>query len=251
LLRSSLFEDVSYNFIVNFNLNMDGINIWATVLRNSFEQVSAGVFGVLPNLVIAVIVILLGWLIGAALAKVIEQIIKTIKLDKALSSAGLDELIQKSGFKLNSGKFLGGLVKWFMVIVFLIAAFDVLGLQQVNNFLTGVVIGYIPQVIAAVLILLISIVIAEALRHFIVASAKAAGLHSANFLGSITKWSIWIFAVLAALLQLGIGVVFIQTLFTGVIAAVAIALGLSFGLGGRDAAASLLEKARREVSARD
>lgn len=222
--------------------------MWTVVLESSFTNVLNGVIGVLPNIIIAVIIVLLGWIIGAALSKVIEQVIKSLKLDSALSSAGIGEVIEKGGFKLNSGKFLGELVKWFTIVVFLITAFDVLGLTQVNDFLSGVVVNYIPQVIAAVLILFIAALIGEALRKTVVASAKAANLESANFLGSVTKWSIWIFAALAALVQLGIGVIFIQTLFTGVVAALAIALGIAFGIGGKDAAAEAVDKIKKEIT---
>jgi small-conductance mechanosensitive channel len=224
------------------------LNQWADILSRSFEDVLAGVISFVPNLVIALLIILLGWVVGAALSKIVEQIVKSIRLDKALASAGLDSVVLKSGFKLNSGKFLGELVKWFTIVVFLITAFDILGLQQVNLFLSGVVVGYIPQVIAAVLILLVAVIIAEALQKTVSASAKAADIKSANFLGSVTKWAIWIFASLAALVQLGIGAIFIQTLFTGVVVALSVAFGLAFGLGGRDAAAQTIEKMKKEIS---
>jgi small-conductance mechanosensitive channel len=224
------------------------LDTWTTVLQNSFEQVFTGVLSIVPNLIIAIIIVLIGWIIGAALSKVVEQVVKSLKIDKALSSAGVDEIVEKGGFKLNSGMFLGELIKWFTIVVFLITAFDVLGLQQVNDFLSGVVIGYIPQVIAAVLILLIAVIIGEALRKTVVASAKAASMESANFLGSVTKWSIWVFAGLAALFQLGIGAIFIQTLFTGVVIALALAFGIAFGVGGKDAAADAVDKIKKEIS---
>jgi small-conductance mechanosensitive channel len=224
------------------------LNQWTEVLLASYQDVMTGFLAFVPNLIVALIVIILGWVIAAGLSRVVEQVIKSIKLDKALAGAGVDELVAKSGFKLNSGKFLGELVKWFTIIVFLITAFDVLGLQQVNDFLTGVVVGYIPQVIAAVLILLVAVLIADALQKTVVASAKAANMSSSNFLGSVTKWAIWVFAALAALVQLGIGAIFIQTLFTGVVVAISIAFGLAFGLGGRDAAAAAIEKAKKEIS---
>ena len=236
---------------MNTTTDMNTFDTWASVLQSSFEEVFTGVLAVVPNLIIAIVIVLLGWIIGAALSKVVSQIIKSIKLDKALSSAGLDEVVEKGGFKLNSGKFLGELVKWFTIVVFLITAFDVLGLQQVNEFLQGVVLGYIPQVIGAVLILLIAVVIADALKKTVIASSKAAGLDSAHFLGSITKWSIWIFAGLAALFQLGIGAIFIQTLFTGVVVSLALAFGISFGIGGKDAAAEAVDKIKKEMASKD
>lgn len=224
------------------------LNTWTEILVSSFESVLEGVLGVIPNLIVALIVVLLGWVVGAGLSKVVEQVIKSVKLDKALASAGVDSLVSKAGFKLNSGRFLGELIKWFTIVVFLITAFDILGLNQVNDFLTGVVVGYIPQVFAAVLILLVAVVIADALQKTVVASAKAADMRSANFLGSVTKWSILVFATLAALVQLGIGAIFIQTLFTGVVVALSVAFGLSFGLGGRDAASEVITKMRKEIA---
>lgn len=224
------------------------LNAWTSVLQTSFENVANGVVGFVPNLVIAIIVILIGWLIAAALAKVISQVIRSVKLDTALTSAGFDKIISKSGHTLNSGRFLGELARWFTIVVFLMAAFEILGLTQVNNFLQGVVIGYIPQVVAAVLILFVGVVVADFLQKTVVASSRAAGMANANFLGSVTKWSIWIFAALAALFQLGIGATFIQTLFTGLVVALALAFGLSFGLGGKEAAARYLEKLRLEIS---
>lgn len=224
------------------------LNYWTQVFEQSFARVFDTVFGVLPNLIVAIIILILGWIIGAALSKVVEQILKAVKLDKLLSAAGLEELVTRMGVKLNSGKFIGELIKWFVIAVFLMTAFDILGLVQVNNFLSGVVVGYIPNVIAAVLILLISIVLAEVLRKTVIASAKASHLKSYNFLGSVTKWSIWIFALLAALFQLGIAATIIQTLFTGIVVALALGLGLAFGLGGRDAAQNYIEKMKRELS---
>jgi hypothetical protein len=97
------------------------------------------------------------------------------------------------------------------------------------------------------LILLVAVVIAEAMRKLVVGSAKAANIKSAGFLGAVTKWAIWIFAILAALLQLGIAVTFLQTLFTGVVVALSLAFGLSFGLGGQTAAARYIEHLRGEM----
>jgi small-conductance mechanosensitive channel len=218
------------------------------VLARSFQDLWGGVIGFIPELIIAIVIFIVGWIIGALLGRVVDQIIKAVKLDSALRSAGLEAVLSRGGFSLNSGRFLGGLVKWFIIIVFLIASLDVLGLSQVNAFLKDVVLLYLPQVIVAVLILLVAVVIAEVMQNIVVGSAKAAHLHAANFLGAITKWAIWVFAALAALFQLGVAATFIQTLFTGIIVAFALAFGLAFGLGGQSAASGFLDKMRREIS---
>ena len=107
-------------------------------------------------------------------------------------------------------------------------------------------LGYLPQVIIAVLILLVAAVVAEAAQRVVAGSAAAANLKSANFLGSVSRWAIWVFAILAALDQLGV-TPFIQTLFTGVVVALALAFGLSFGLGGQQAAARYIEKMSEQM----
>lgn len=220
-------------------------------LWGSYDGLRIGVFAFLPKLIIAIAIIILGWLIGAMLAKLVNQVIKSLKIDSLLEAVGAKELVKRGGFELNSGVFLGELVKWFVIVVSFVAAFDIFGLQDVNYFLQGVVLGYIPQVIAAVLILLVAVVVATALQKTVVASAKAAGFASASLLGAVTKWAIWVFAFLAALFQLNIAATFIQTLFTGFVVALSLALGLAFGLGGRDAAKEYVEKLRSEVRGRD
>ncbi len=142
------------------------------------------------------------------------------------------------------------LVKWFIVIVFLLASFDVLGLNQVNSFLAEVV-GYIPQVIVAVLILMVAVVVGNAMHRLVVGSARAAHVRSAELLGRVTKWSIWIFALLAALYNLGIAPALIQTVVMAVFAGGALAIGLAFGLGGKETAQKLIERTAHNVLERE
>jgi hypothetical protein len=216
-------------------------------LSDAFSTLLVGVIAFLPKLIVAVVLIILGWLIGAALSKLVEKIFRALRVDSALEAAGARPVINRAGFGLNSGRFVGELVKWFVIIVTLLAVFSILGLSEVTFFLQGVVIGYLPQVIVAILILVVAIVVAEAMRKIVVGSAKAAGIRKAGLLGSVTKWAIWIFAVLAALFQLNIAATFIQTLFTGAVVAFSLALGLAFGLGGRDAAKEVIEDIRSEI----
>lgn len=223
------------------------LEIWSSSLRDSFTSLGDGVISFIPNLVIAIVIFVIGWAVGSLLGQVVSQIIKSLKIDNLLKSAKVDEVLQRAGFNLDSGRFVGDLVEWFVIIVFLVASLDVLGLTQVTDFLNQVVLLYLPQVIVAVLILLVAVVIAAAMQRVVVGAAMAAGVKSANFLGSVTKWAIWIFAVLMALFQLGIAAPFVQTLFTGFIVALSLAFGLSFGLGGQQAAAGFIEKVREEI----
>lgn len=224
------------------------IQTWADVLTASFQELWTGLVAFIPNIVVAVIIFVLGWLVGAALGRVVAQVVKSLKVDSALKSTGLNTAVERAGFSLDSGAFLGALVKWFFIVVFLVASLDVLGLDQVNLFLQSVVLSYLPQVIVAVLILLVAAVIAEIARDVVAGAAKAAHVRSAGFAGSVAKWAIWIFAILAALDHLQVASAFVQTLFTGVIVALSLAFGLAFGLGGQQAAANYIEKIKSEMN---
>lgn len=226
------------------------VQTWGDVLIASFQVLWAGVAEFVPKLVVALVVFIIGWVIAVALGKVVVQIIRSLKVDMALRSLGLEEAVSRAGMRLDSGAFVGGLVRWFFILVFLLAAVDVLGLTQVTEFLRSVVLTYIPQVIVAALILVAAALLADVAYNVVSGTARAAGLPSAGFLGGVSKWAIWIFAILAALYQLGIAGPFVQTLFTAFVAMIALAGGLAFGLGGKDAAARYLERLRSDISNR-
>lgn len=220
---------------------------WADVLSQSFQNLFYGLVAFIPNLVVAIVIFVVGWLVGAGLGRVVAQIVNSLRVDQALKATGLERLLSRAGFELSSGKFLGFLVKWFFVIVFLVAALDVLHLSTVNLFISEVVLGYLPQVIVAVLILLVAAVVAQAAENVVIGGAKAASLRSAGFIGKVARYAIWIFAILAALAQLNVAAAFVQTLFTGIVIAVSLGLGLAFGLGGQASAAKYLEHLQSEI----
>jgi len=219
----------------------------ANVLQASFNDVWFAIVSFVPNILAAVVIFVIGWIVGMILAKIIEQVVQVLRVDEALKATGVNDVVKHTGYHLNVGVLLGELVKWFVIVVFLVAALDVLGLQQVNTFLQGVVLLYLPNVIVAVLFLIIAAVVADLVKKIVTGSARAAGVTSANMAGVVAKWSIWIFAIIAALTQLGVAGALIQTFFTGVVVALSLAFGLSFGLGGKDAAARVIERVRSEM----
>jgi small-conductance mechanosensitive channel len=224
------------------------IQSWATAIQQSFQEVWTNFVTFVPQILVAAVIFVIGWIVGSILGRVVAQVVDALKVDSALKSAGVDDALARGGFRLNAGMLLGGLVKWFVVLVFLVAALDVLGLSQVNTFLYEVVLLYIPQVIVAVLILLLAAVIGEVVRNLVAGTARAAHLNGANFLGSVSKWAIWIFAFLAALAQLVVAAAFVQTLFAGVVVALSLGFGLAFGLGGQDEASRVLKHMREQVT---
>src|SRR3989344_5383812 len=212
------------------------LDTWSNVLSASFQNLWWGVISFVPNVLVAIIIFVFGWLVGSVLGRWVAQLIKALKVDQALDGIGTGDLMARAGFRLDAGRFIGELVKWFIVVAFLVASTEVLGLTQVTNFLRGIVLGYLPNVIIAAFILIFVAIIGEVMQKVVTGMAKAAGVPSAGLAGTITRWAIWFFGFIAALLQLQVAVVLLQTLFTGLVAMLALAGGLAFGLGGRDAA---------------
>ena len=216
------------------------------VLRDSLLGVWGSFIGFLPTLLAALIVFIVGWLIAIFLGRVVNRIIKTIKLDLLLEKLGFQKALSKARMKLDSPKFFEELVKWFFIIVFLMAAVEILGLNEVSLFLKSI-LYYLPNVVIAAIVLLAAAIIARFMQRLVRASADAAGLHSSGAIAGIVKWAILIFGFVIAITQLGIAPTLIQTIVIGIIAMVAIAGGLAFGLGGKDMASRILDKIKQDL----
>ncbi|MBI2676845.1 MAG: hypothetical protein HYX21_02790 [Candidatus Yanofskybacteria bacterium] len=216
------------------------------IVRSSLLTLWTGVAGFLPRLVAAIVVFLVGWLVAILIGKLAYHIVKALQIDRALEGVGFKKVWERSGFKLNSAYFFFELVKWFFIIVFLMSAANILGLDEVSTFLSTVVL-YIPNVIVAAVVLLIGILVARFLEGLVFASVRAAKLVSANFLATMTKWSVVVFSLLIALVQLGIAEDIIRIVVIGIVAAAALGLGLSFGLGGQKHADDFISRMKKRM----
>jgi hypothetical protein len=225
---------------------MNTIQTWGDTVSSSFQDLWVRFIDFLPSLVGALLVIIIGWMIASALGKLVAKLLKKLWLDKALKKIRIGEVFEKAGVPFNISNSLGFLVKWFLIIVFMLAAADILRLTQVTEFLNRVLL-YIPNVVIAVVIMLVGVLFANFLAQIIEHGVKAARLEAGHFLAGIAKWAIIIFATLAALVQLGIASSLLQILFTGLIAMLAIAGGLAFGLGGRQHAEKVLSNLEKDL----
>ena len=224
---------------------------WGDVFNSSLQSLWWGFVQFAPKLIIAIIFFVVGWVLGNLIAKAFEHVISALKIDKLFASIGMDDFFRKAGMNLNTGYFIGQVVKWFVIIVFLIPSLNLVGLDYVSSFLSGDVLGFLPKIIVAVFILVIATVVAGAISKAVIASAKTMSLRSANMLGTIAKYAVWIFAFIIALGQLGVAEDYMKALFSAIVYMIAIALALAFGLGGKDAASRLISKLGEEASHRE
>jgi len=201
----------------------------------------------LPRFLACLVVILVGLLVAYVLRWAIVQVLNAIRLEVLVERVHLSEILKKMNLKKSVSELIGELVKWVVIIVFLIPAMETLGLARVGDVLNQV-LGYLPNVVVAGFLVLVGIIVADVLAGLVKAMALTLGTNTANILASLTKYAIYTFVGLSALVELGIATNLLLSAFTGVIAMIAIAGGLAFGLGGKDAAAELIKKVKEDFS---
>ncbi|MBN2585609.1 hypothetical protein JXA59_03105 [Patescibacteria group bacterium] len=226
------------------------LNEWGQAVLNPLQDIWYRFLIFLPNLIGALLIILIGWIVAVGLDRLVTQILKQLKLDHALNKVGTKTLFKKSGVDFEASDFIGGLVKWTVLLIALLAAADVLGLSKITDFLNAI-LSYIPNIFVAIAILLIGMLAANFFAHVVRGGVGAARIKVANLLAAVTRWTIWIFAIFAALTQLGIAEAIINNLIMAIFFMIALAGGLAFGLGGQKAASETLEDMKKEMRHRD
>jgi cellobiose-specific phosphotransferase system component IIC len=214
---------------------------WGDVFNSSLQSLWFGFVQFAPRLVLAIVFFIIGWILGSLISKAIQQVFTSLKIDSLFSSIGADGFFKRAGVSLNSGYFVGEVVRWFVIIVFLLPSLSLVGLTDVSSFLSDGVLSFLPQVIIAAFVLIIAAIVSEGLAKVVLATAKSVGLKSAHMLSMVSKYAVWLFAIIIALGKLGLGD-YMSILFTGLVAMLALAGALAFGLGGKDAAGRLIEK---------
>lgn len=220
---------------------------WGTVITGSLQDLYVRLVEFLPTLIVAVLVLVFGWAVAILLGSLVGKILTLVKIDELAEYLGLKRLSERVGKKLSVSAFGNWLVKWFFMVATFVAAAELLGLSQVSQFLFGSVLPYFGNVIVAVAIMVIGTVAANFLAGIVQHSLRASGLGGFESLAELTRWAIIIFAFLAALSQLDVASDFMKDLFRGIVAMLAIAGGLSFGLGGRDHAKAFLDHMSKEM----
>lgn len=219
---------------------------WVDVIVASLQNLWALVVEFLPSLLGAIVVLIVGLIVAAGLERLVERLVFYLRVDALLEKLGVGAYLQRANLQLNAGHFMGRIVYWFMIVAFLLAASDILNFTALSGFLQDVLL-YIPNVLIAALILLAAVVVANFLKGLVLASVLGAKLHAAKFLGAGAWWVVMVFGLLTAAAQLNIAVAIINTVITGLIAMLALAGGLAFGLGGRESAARWIAKLESEV----
>lgn len=222
---------------------MPDIQDWGAALMTSLAAAFGLFFAAIPRLVGFALIIVIGWFIASLIARVVAKLLRVVNFNGLAERSGFSDFVKKMGVKGDASSFVAQLVKWFIRLIALIVGFDALGLPAVSEILNQLLL-WLPNVLVALVVLVLGGLAAQGLSNLVRGSTAKAGFTNSNLLGNAASVVVWSFAIVVAVNQLGIAATLVNTLFMGVIGALALASGLAFGLGGRETAAEFIREWR-------
>lgn len=221
-------------------------SITAQALHSAWSEI----LSFIPSLLISITIFIIGWIISIWLGKLVSGLLKRLKFDSIFEKTGWKDALANAEIKVSPSSFIGSICKWILVVIFLIIVTDIMQWKAFSGILESI-IAWTPKLIVSIIILVVAIVSADIIEKLVKVSTKKMGVNFVNLLGTIVKGGIYVFAILAALSQLGVVPEIVNALILGFVGTLTLALGLSFGLGGKDAAAKIIEQARKKITDED
>jgi hypothetical protein len=215
------------------------VTTWADAVMTSLAAALAILLGAIPKVIGFAVIVIVGWLIASAIATAVASILRAVKFNDLARRGGFADFVEKMGIHQDSAGFLANVAKWFIRLIVLVSAFDALGLPAVSQVLQSLLL-WLPNLVVALVVLVIAGLAANALAGLVRGATAESGLGNPDVLATVARVAVWAFAIVVAVNQIGIATTLINTLFMATVGAIALALGLAFGLGGRDTAAQIV-----------
>jgi hypothetical protein len=212
---------------------------WGTALMSSVATALAILLSGIPKIIGFLVILIIGWLIASAIATVVATVLRAVKFNELAQRAGLTGFVHKMGIQQDAAGFLANLAKWFIRLIVLVTAFDALGLPAVSQVLQQLLL-WLPNLVVALVVLVVGGLAANALASLVRGATAESQLGNPDLLATIARVAVWAFAIVVAVNQIGVATALVNTLFMATVGALALALGLAFGLGGRDTAAQIV-----------
>lgn len=200
----------------------------------------------IPRIIGFAVVLIVGWIISSLLARGVEALLHAVRFNDLARRSGFAGFVEKTGVRDDSAGVIASIVKWFVRLITLVVAFDMLGLPAVSAVLQQLLL-WLPNLVVALVVLVIGGLAANALSQLVRGATAGAGFTNPDLLATVTKVAVWGFTIVVAINQLGIATTLINTLMIGLVGAFTIAFGLAFGLGGRERAAQIIDTMGRKA----
>ena len=220
---------------------MEGtVTDWGTAVMTSLTAALSLFLAAIPRIIGFLVIIIIGWLISGALAAGVAGLLRAVRFNELAQNSGFAGFVRNMGVRKDSAGLLADITKWFVRLIVLVVAFDALGLPAVSAVLQQFLL-WIPNLVVAVVVLVIAGLAANALGNLIRGATAQAGFDNPDLLATIARVAVWAFGIVVAVNQIGIAQALVNTLFMGFICALALAAGLAFGLGGRETAGRIVD----------
>jgi hypothetical protein len=208
------------------------VDAWRQVLVDSLAELGTTVAGFLPNLVATFVILGLGWLVSRGTQVVAERLLRQVGLDRASARLRISDVLREAGLSASPSRIVARLVFWVLMLTFVLSAVETLGLTAVTATIDRL-IGFLPNLIAAGLILVFGLLLARLVRNLVGSAAAAADIGQALRLGALAQGAVALVVGVVALEQLGIETEVVVTILTAVVVALGVGLGVAFALGAR------------------
>ncbi len=218
---------------------MAPITDMTTALLTSLAAALALLFGAIPKILGFLVIIIIGWLIASAVAAAVAALLRAVKFNDMAKRSGFSGFVQKMGVHNDAAGVIADVAKWFVRLIVLVSAFDALGLPAVSQVLQQLLL-WLPNLVVALVILVLAGLAAKALADLVRGATAEAGLGNPDLMANIARIAVMAFAIVIAVDQVGIATTLVNTLFMAIVGALALALGLAFGLGGRETAGQIV-----------
>jgi hypothetical protein len=216
-----------------------GIRDFGDAVLTSLTGALTMLMGAIPRIIGFLVIVAIGWVVASVLARGLAALLRAVKFEHLARRSGLTDLTRKMGIRSDSSGFIALLAKWFIRLITLVVAFDALGVPAVSGILRQLLL-WLPNLAVALVILVIAGFAGNALGSLVRGATAKAGVTRPNVLAAVVRFAVLAFGVLVALNQIGVASSLVNILFMAAVGAAALALGLAFGLGGRDTAARIV-----------
>lgn len=221
---------------------------WGEAVTTSFAQALSLFLAAIPRIIGFLVIVAIGWFIASLIARAVAALLRSIRFNDMAERSGFAGFVANTGVATDPSGFVADIAKWFTRLIALVVGFDALGLPAVSDVLRQLLL-WLPNLAVAIAVLVIGGLAANWLAGLVRGAAAKADLGNPDLLANLARIAVWAFAIVAALNQVGVARELVNTLFIATVGAVALALGLAFGIGGRDTAAEVVrewyEKSRR------
>jgi hypothetical protein len=212
---------------------------WGSAIMASLTGAMSMFFAAVPRIIGFLLILIIGWFVASLIAKAIASLPRAVHFNDLATRAGITDFVKKMGVQSDASEVVAAVAKWFVRLIVLVVAFDALGVPALSNVLQQLLM-WLPNLVVAVVVLVIAGLAAKALAALVRGATSKGGFGNPDLLAKIASVAVWAFATVIAVNQLGIAQRLVNTLFTAVVGGLALALGLAFGLGGKDAAGQLV-----------